>query len=344
MTLNSCPVFAPPVGGPTQPTGWLDPTNPPLTPSRDLVGPEIASRGRMTSNQTVMLVGLLAVLGGCGASKPLCNAVSCAGCCDLSGVCQAGATPNACGQHGNSCQTCGAAGLCVLGQCSLVAGSTGGGVVSTGGGGVTATGGGGVTATGGGGGVTATGGGGGVTATGGGHVATGGGTTATGGGGGSMATGGGTTATGGGTAACLGDFSLGSTFVVGRDAYTDCSPAQAPTNCATGQFIFGPGWCKCLMSCSDYTSKPKPGEACNSVLECRRLVSTSSGNTGNYCVPPNDSAWNFCYSNATGGGGGSNTGGGSGGGGGSSCAGSGKSCSFDDDCCSSNCEIGGVCQ
>lgn len=289
----------------------------------------------MTSTH-LMLLAALASLAACGSAKPSCTASSCAGCCDLSGVCQAGGALNACGLHGNSCQNCGAAGLCALGQCSLVtsSGSTGGGLANTGGsagtgGGSSATGGGGHVGTGGG--SVATGGGG-TTATGGGTTATGGGTTATGGG---------TTATGGGSGACFGDFSLGSTFVVGRDAYTDCSPAKAPTNCATGQFIFGPGWCKCLMSCSDYTAKPKPGEACNSVLECWHLVSSSSGNSGNYCVPPNDADWNFCYSNSTGGGGGSAS---TGGGGGSSCLGTGKSCSFDSDCCSDNCDVSTGCQ
>ncbi len=291
-----------------------------------------------------VLVGASLAISACGATGG-CSSKSCNGCCDANGVCQPGSAANLCGAFGGACQVCAASQSCNSGTCS---GGTGGGTSGTGGGNSGT--GGGHSGTGGGGGNNGTGGGGGNNGTGG-----GGGNNGTGGGGGNNGTGGGggnNGTGGGGGSSCNGNFSLGSTFNVGNDAYTDCSPANAPKNCLTGNFIFGSGWCKCLLACSDFNSKPKPGDACNNDLECRHIVSSSSGNYGNYCIPKNDSAWNYCFTNSSSGGGagggggatGGGSGGGTGGGGGSGCFGSGHDCSFDSDCCSDNCDISNGCQ
>ena len=75
----------------------------------------------------VLAAALTLVAASC---EPLrCDAKSCVGCCDASGVCQAGSMPTACGVQGSSCQACLPGAACLNGQCSLAAsgGGTGGG-------------------------------------------------------------------------------------------------------------------------------------------------------------------------------------------------------------------------
>lgn len=85
-------------------------------------------------------VGL--ALAACGPSGTAisCTVANCAGCCDANGVCQDGATSQACGLDGHTCATCGFSQVCSLGEC--VEGSGVGGGAATGGGGGNATGGG----------------------------------------------------------------------------------------------------------------------------------------------------------------------------------------------------------
>jgi hypothetical protein len=134
-----------------------------------------------------IVLGLVLVVCAC-SSKPTCDATSCAaGCCDSSGICQAGTAADACGAPGSgTCGVCTAAQACVANACAAVAvdGGTGGGDGGSGGG---TTGGG-----------SATGGGlGGGSAAGGGTGNAGGGTGSAGGGTGNV--GGGTGSVGGGS-------------------------------------------------------------------------------------------------------------------------------------------------
>ena len=113
----------------------------------------------------MLLVGFVGglIVSACSPAAT-CTPATCGGCCDSSGKCQSGATPDFCGSNGVACAHCGTGTICQQNECR--AGSTGGG----GGGGTTGGGGG------------TTGGGGGTT--GGGGGTTGGGTGGTGGGGG----------------------------------------------------------------------------------------------------------------------------------------------------------------
>lgn len=92
---------------------------------------------RVPALRLVLVVAVLAIaVSACGsgpAASP-CNAQTCSGCCDTSGVCQPGATPLACGSGGLSCSTCAAGATCQFGFC--VGAPTGGGAGGgTGGGG-----------------------------------------------------------------------------------------------------------------------------------------------------------------------------------------------------------------
>ena len=62
-----------------------------------------------------------------------CTPATCGGCCDSSGKCQSGATPDFCGSNGVACAHCGTGTVCQQNECR--AGSTGGGGGTTGGGG-----------------------------------------------------------------------------------------------------------------------------------------------------------------------------------------------------------------
>ncbi|MDP3232985.1 MAG: hypothetical protein Q8N26_09420 [Myxococcales bacterium] len=62
----------------------------------------------------------------CGGVMPPCDSRSCAGCCDVSGLCQPGSVDSACGQGGLQCRACGAGASCVTQQCLTPSGSGGG--------------------------------------------------------------------------------------------------------------------------------------------------------------------------------------------------------------------------
>ena len=105
----------------------------------------------MTSISTLRGIALgaslgfvLAVVPSCGGLKPAttdgggkCSSTSCAGCCDGSGNCQTGASPNVCGVDGAACQVCSSGMSCSTGVCKSGSGGNGG----TGGSGGTGTGG-----------------------------------------------------------------------------------------------------------------------------------------------------------------------------------------------------------
>ena len=89
----------------------------------------------------MLFIGAGALLASCGPTFDC--AFSCNGCCDSSGVCQAGTQSNACGSNGATCtscaggSTCSAAGVCQGGNGGGFGGGFGGG--SGGGGGSTGT-------------------------------------------------------------------------------------------------------------------------------------------------------------------------------------------------------------
>lgn len=63
-------------------------------------------------------LGFACQAGKCAGTKPVCDAKSCAGCCDASGNCQVGTATNACGKAGDACTNCGEQGAgCVSGAC-----------------------------------------------------------------------------------------------------------------------------------------------------------------------------------------------------------------------------------
>ena len=154
------------------------------------------------------------VLGtACGPPVSKC-ATTCLGCCDTSGVCQAGSSFNACGQGGSTCRSCSSTETCSLNVCSssgLGGGAGGGSGGGTGGGSLGGGTGGGSTGGSSGGGGTGGGGSGGGTGGGSTGGGTGGGSNGGGTGGGSTGggTGGGTT--GGGTGGAGGGTGGGST-------------------------------------------------------------------------------------------------------------------------------------
>lgn len=53
---------------------------------------------------------------GDGGAEP-CSTTSCTGCCDATGACRSGETPDACGANGMSCGSCGAGLVCRLREC-----------------------------------------------------------------------------------------------------------------------------------------------------------------------------------------------------------------------------------
>jgi hypothetical protein len=59
----------------------------------------------------------LTPLVGCAIEASPCAASSCAGCCDLEGVCRVGSSPKACGSAGQICVACGAGDACRSGAC-----------------------------------------------------------------------------------------------------------------------------------------------------------------------------------------------------------------------------------
>ncbi len=70
---------------------------------------------------SLLLVGVFAV-STCGdsgddTSGPSCDASTCGGCCDFSGVCQAGADQDECGSNGDSCVSCSSYQACKQGVC-----------------------------------------------------------------------------------------------------------------------------------------------------------------------------------------------------------------------------------
>ncbi|MCB9528062.1 MAG: hypothetical protein H6701_06640 [Myxococcales bacterium] len=148
---------------------------------------------------------------------------------------------------------------------------------------------------------------------------------------------------GGGSGECFGNFSLGSTFVVGDDVVGPCNQVP-PTNCRTGFWIqfLDTEQCVCIPECSDFDPARRPGEACDNDgnFICQQIVSTNgNGNRASACVARE---WNICTADGGAGGAGGQGGqGGSGGQGGEpECLGTGDECSFDSDCCSDSCSFG----
>lgn len=95
------------------------------------------------SGALLLGLGLGFALAACGPSTSgvACTVANCAGCCDDKGVCQDGATAQACGLDGRTCRTCGFSQVCILGSCEETGdagasgGGSGGGAGGTGGGG-----------------------------------------------------------------------------------------------------------------------------------------------------------------------------------------------------------------
>ncbi len=106
----------------------------------------------------MLLVGFVGglIVSACGPAAS-CSPATCGGCCDTSGKCQSGATPEFCGSTGVACARCGTGTVCQQSECR--AASNGGGGGTTGGGGGTTGGGTGGGTTGGGTGGGTTGGG-----------------------------------------------------------------------------------------------------------------------------------------------------------------------------------------
>jgi hypothetical protein len=64
----------------------------------------------------LLLATLLLALTGCG-TRPPCNASTCEGCCDATGVCRLGSAADACGTKGGACAVCAAG--CMSGACAV---------------------------------------------------------------------------------------------------------------------------------------------------------------------------------------------------------------------------------
>ncbi len=75
---------------------------------------------------TALAVGSLSVVG-CGPVRPPCNATTCSGCCDATGMCQFGSSLQACGSRGEACKQCSITETCSFGACTTGLGGTGGG-------------------------------------------------------------------------------------------------------------------------------------------------------------------------------------------------------------------------
>lgn len=68
-----------------------------------------------------VVVAVLALGSGCPVVSESCSAENCAGCCDAAGVCQGGASSEACGSFGSACSTCTSLEVCRVGACALTA-------------------------------------------------------------------------------------------------------------------------------------------------------------------------------------------------------------------------------
>ncbi|MCU0696415.1 MAG: hypothetical protein MUC96_07795 [Myxococcaceae bacterium] len=82
-----------------------------------------------------VVLGLAFVTTGCGPTRPPCNASTCSGCCDATGMCQFGSSLQACGSRGEACKQCSITETCSFGSCTTGLGGTGGGSGGSGGGG-----------------------------------------------------------------------------------------------------------------------------------------------------------------------------------------------------------------
>ena len=65
----------------------------------------------------LLLLALTLLFGACSLPPSTCGSTTCRGCCDATGQCQGVASPSACGQFGNACNTCGLSQTCSLGAC-----------------------------------------------------------------------------------------------------------------------------------------------------------------------------------------------------------------------------------
>jgi hypothetical protein len=195
--------------------------------------------------RTLLKVSLMLSLSyaaySCSPTSKTCDATSCAtGCCDASGVCQAGTTAAVCGAKGGSCSACNASQFCSLGSCQATGnggGSSAGGAPGSGGGSASSGGG------------NASGGG----------IAAGGGSGAAGGvasGGGNAAGGG--MASDGGVQACVVSCAMTSC----SEKYGKC---QAEPSCVKGL--------ECVLACKDpgcvgQCNKDFTSPAYNDLLGC----------------------------------------------------------------------------
>lgn len=101
-----------------------------------------------------------------------------------------------------------------------------------------------------------------------------------------------------GGVSCVGDFSLGTTFVKGEDYFAACDKAPPPTNCIGSAWVTFAGNCFCAIPCSSFENV-KPGDACDSAgnYVCSRIQATNAGgNSATWCVAK---AWNLCAADGT---------------------------------------------
>ncbi len=64
--------------------------------------------------------------GDGGTSQTDCGPATCAGCCDSTGACQQGTSPDACGTAGGACGACGLGAVCQAGTCAVAGGGDAG--------------------------------------------------------------------------------------------------------------------------------------------------------------------------------------------------------------------------
>ena len=88
---------------------------------------------------TLVAVVVGTVVAACGSTSR-CDSATCLGCCDATGVCQAGSTALACGVGATVCAQCPLGSACVNGACGTPPSATGGGNATGGGGNATAVG------------------------------------------------------------------------------------------------------------------------------------------------------------------------------------------------------------
>jgi len=211
----------------------------------------------MLNNSTLRAIALGAALGfvaalvpSCGSTKPTpkCNRNTCAGCCDDTGNCFSGVSPEACGVDGVTCLVCKTGQSCNAGACRLSGGDggTGGGTGGTGG-------------------------------TGGGTGGTGGGTAG--------GTGGGTGGTGGGTAGGTGGGSGGGAACSNLNCANGCcDPVNGSCRVGDSNTSCGAGGLACKV-CNTGIGQSCTNNACTGG-QCDSTSCAGGCCSGNTCVTP----------------------------------------------------------